>query len=206
MFFNVNNQNINESSNSSILNLVDPADFIINTWSNFLAFSEHLQINSKDNEIMGVGFTHNKKVEDNVHIGYHLFQINDRLFAVTGETIEKNVASQDQELFFHKVCELRKNLLDSINFKKKNRENNSYFTLLDSGIPVDIKGYAYEDSDKLLITRAGKGNIELFINASVSGYNYHLCLTIHENIHSVAKTIAREKLLDERIRNLKSNK
>lgn len=202
MFFNISHQSY-EPTETKPINIVDPSDMIIKSWSNFLSFSSELDELSLIHNITRFGFTHNSRTEDKLHMGFHFIEVDNRVFGFCGESLDDKYLNKNSPIFFHKVVELRPDILVSENFKRFGSSNNSYITTLEAPVPVDLKGFAYEDSDKLLITKAGRGNIDLFLSYTVDGKNYHLVTQVNQSIEQAAKTIAREILLEQRIQNLK---
>lgn len=182
-----------------------PESFIIKSWDNFEEFSSHFNSLAESFTLKGVGFTHNIPEEGEILSGYQIFNTNVGVFAFVGESLDQKQVTKESDIFFTSIVELSPSIFTSMIFKTMSFKNNSIFSPLDCEVPIELKEYLYNDEEKILISKAGRGNIDLFCSYVLNGNSYLIKTVIHQNLHTVSKNLAMNKLLEERINNLKNN-
>lgn len=136
-------------------------------------------------------------------LGYYIFRINDRIFAFCGES-PNGSAEEGSTLSFKYIIEFNEDILSSSLFEPSayNGSKNHY-TKFDADLTVDAKIYLYEDEEKLLITKNGKGNIDLYCSYQIINKSNDLICKVYPAAFAAAKQLALNKVLEQRIKNLK---
>lgn len=184
-------------------NTQSPEQYIIKQWKSLYEFSQYFNNLDGSCELYGFGFSHNIS-DDDLLMGYHFFKSSKGIFGFSGEFMDQKSTNPDSDIFFYTVVEFSEELFNTNLFKTTSFKNHSFYESLDCGVPIELKDYIYQDEERIFISKAGKGNIDLFISYILSGSSYVISTKIHPNLKVVAKQLSVNKLLEERIKNLKS--
>ncbi len=178
--------------------------YIKQEWIGLSPFTDSLK-SEEDVLLIGYGFfNHQTTGQFAEKISYHLLKMNDRLFGFCCNGKDGEEPSEGSNLIFKYINEFDNDLLNSSFFTHNSfRENKNYYKNFESELPVENKLYQYQDEEKLLISKEGIGNIDLYISYQVKNITNEFTVKIQPNVFSTAKHLAMKKLLDERIKNLK---
>lgn len=137
------------------------------------------------------------------NLGYYVVRVNERIFAFCGES-QEGYAEDGSTLYFKYIVEFNESILNSSLFESSpySSQTNSY-NKFDAELDVEIKIYLYDDEEKLLITKKGKGNIDLYCSYQVKNNTNELCCKVYPAAFTAAKQLALNKVLEQRIKNLK---
>lgn len=168
---------------------------ILEEWSTFFSFQEKLEEEKLDNKeliLQGYGFVNEvMNSQFKSFLGYHLLQINNKLFAFYGESFNSNKPSENENLKFRGIVELNINNIP-----------NQHLKILEAPLPISSKFYQYTNEDKILISKEGVRNIDLYISYHLNYLNKEFIIKIHPSVFSVSKHLAMINKLDNRINNL----
>lgn len=87
-----------------------------------------------------------------------------------------------------------------------NNENSSQFNDFKIELIVDTKLYDYQNDTKILISKAGDKNIDLYFSMVINKADRISQVKINSHIKSIVKRMQLEKVLSERIENIKKNR
>lgn len=182
-------------------------NYIISKWTDFDLFcNDFLSINQETN-LLGFGFIYNKDSSvndsDSIKIAYHLVVCSDYIIGFCGESIDGLDPNESTPLFFHEIVLFDKKILSDGIFNRNSFSNRSKISNLDCELNVEIKPYIYEDEKRIFISKAGRGNIDLFASYILDGQEYHITPTIQQSVYSSSKQALVNKMLEDRIKNIK---
>ncbi len=180
------------------------SQYIKQEWIGLPIFVDSIKEES-DILLIGYGFlSHKIKGQFEEKIGYHLLKMNDRLFGFCCNGKEGKEPTEGSSLILKYINEFDNDLINSDFFAVDSfRENKNYFKNFEAELEVENKLYQYQDEEKLLISKRGLGNIDLYMSYQVKNITNEFSVKIQPNVFSTAKHLAMKKLLDERIKNLK---
>jgi hypothetical protein len=181
----------------------DIKKYIKEQWVSLSQFYERLDAD----ELLllkGYGFIQREEQgQFNSNLGYYIVRINDRIFGFCGESL--NGQAQDGEtLYFKYIVEFNESILNSSLFESSTYSGSrNVYSKFDAELTVEAKIYLYEDEEKLLITKKGQGNIDLYCSYQVKNHTNELVCKVYPAVFSAAKQLALNKVLEQRIQNLK---
>jgi hypothetical protein len=181
----------------------DIKKYIKEQWVSLSQFYE--KIEADDSMLLkGYGFIQREEQgQFNLNLGYYIVRLNDRVFGFCGENL--NGQAQDgATLYFKYIVEFNENILNSALFEPSPySESRNLYSKFDAELSVEAKIYLYEDEEKLLITKKGKGNIDLYCSYQVKNHTNELICKVYPAVFNAAKQLALNKVLEQRIQNMK---
>jgi hypothetical protein len=183
---------------------LDLKKYIKEEWVSLSQFYDKLRV-EKELLLKGYGFFEREVIGQFVeHWGYHLVKINDRVFAFCGESFTQNSADESQPLSFKRIIEFDEKLLSSSLFEgSQYTGNKSNYNKFDAELNVEAKIYLYQEEEKLLISKKGEGNIDLYCSYQVKNNTNELICKVYPAAFTAAKHLAMNKILDQRIKQMK---
>lgn len=158
--------------------------------------------------LQGIGFcTYEIKGQFNDLKGYHILVLNNEVFGFVGSAInDVRPINSKSELTFSKIVKFDSKLLNSNIFEDLRFSGNS-LDYLEASIAVDGKIYEYEDEDKIIFSKKGEGNIDMF--ATYSYFHKTNILKTHIQSHSIqvaGRQQAIMNMLDKNVSTLQASK
>lgn len=139
--------------------------------------------------------------------GYHILVLNNEVFGFVGSSINPNmVLNAKSNMLFSKVVKFDSKLLNSSVFEDMRFPGNT-LDYLEASIAVDGKLYEYEDEDKIIFSKKGAGNIDMF--ATYSYFHKTNLLKTYIQSHSIqaaGRQQAMMNMLDKNVSDLQANK
>ncbi len=182
----------------------DIKKYVKEQWVSLSQFYEKLSL---DGQLLlkGYGFfEHREQKQFEEQVGYHLVRINNRVFGFCGENLKGGVAEEGTTLSFKNITEFHENILTSALFEASQYTGNkNNFNKFDAELIIEAKIYLYEDEEKLLLTKKGQGNIDLYCSYQVKNNSNELICKVYPTAFTAAKHLAMNKVLEQRIQNLK---
>lgn len=159
----------------------------------------------KTAKLVGYGFFYTYDGEK--YHNYNLFKFKNFLIAFyTTSNFKVNISSsakfQNMLLLSNDILNLSY-LFDS---GSSNNENGIQYNDFKIELLVDIKLYNYENDTKILISKAGEKHIDLYFSMVINKIDRISHVKINSHIKSIVKRMQLEKVLSERIENIKKNK
>jgi hypothetical protein len=177
--------------------------YIKEQWVSLSQFYDKLSVN-EPLFLKGYGFLQKEEQgQFTENLGYYILTINDRIFAFCGESLNGQT-EEGSILSFKYIIEFNESILNSSLFEPSaHTGSKNHFTKFDAELTVDAKIYLYEDEEKLLITKNGKGNIDLYCSYQIINQSNNLICKVYPAAFAAAKQLALNKVLEQRIKNLK---
>lgn len=182
----------------------DISQYVKEQWVTISQFCEKL-LESSPLLLRGYGFAKYQQngqfIED---LGYHFVKINDRIFGFCGESKTSGDYNENTILSFRYINEfdpaiLTSNIFESNQFKS----NSNYYRNFEAELLIDAKVYTYQDEEKLLLSKKGQGNIDLYCSYQIKNISNEFLVKVYPAAFTAAKHLAMKKMLDERVKNLK---
>jgi hypothetical protein len=182
---------------------IDINKFIKEEWISLLHFSEMLD--EEDYLVyQGYGFfSYRNQSQFDEFLGYYLLKITDKLFAFVGESYSDKKVEENEPIKFKKVIELDEKLLATNLFESTHGNSSNYYKNFEAELIIDAKVYQYSDEDKILLTKKGQGNIDLYASYQVKNENNELAIKIQQSAFTTARHLAMTQVLEKRIQNMK---
>lgn len=183
---------------------IDLKKYTIQQWVSVSQFYEKLQ---EEGSLLLRGhgfFSYEVTGQFTEFLGCHLLQVNDRLFGFFGESRGDDKADENSSLSFKNITEFNSNILTSQIFQTSqySSSKNSY-SKFDADLDIEAKLYLYEDEEKLLLSKKGQGNIDLYCCYQVKNNTNELFCKVYPTAFTASKHLAMSKILDQRIKELK---
>lgn len=183
---------------------LDIKKYIKDEWVSIPQFYDKLRV-EKTLNLKGYGFIEKEVTSQfSEFLGYHIIRINDRLFGFCGKSLNGSNPEENSILFFKNITEFKIDFLNSALFEESQyKENSNRYIKFDADLTIEAKIYLYEDEEKLLLSKKGQGNIDLYCSYQVENKSNELICKIYPAAFSAAKYLAMNKILDERIQSIK---
>lgn len=144
--------------------------------------------------------------------GYHILIINNEVFGFVGTSANQSSTSKNlipnskEEMAFCKIVKFDPKLLTS-NIFEDIRSPGNKLEYLDASLAIDGKLYEYEHEDKLIFSKKGDGNIDMYTTYSYYPKTNLLRAYIQsQSMHMSAKQQAMMNFLDKKVNNLQASK
>lgn len=134
--------------------------------------------------------------------GYHILIMNNEAFGFVGTNIDntKRKPLISDKLNFTKIAKFDNKLLASGIFE--GYANGSKLEYLEASLAIDGKLYEYEKEDKLILSKRGEGNIDMFATYTIYKTGELTAYIQKKSIVNAARQQAMANTLDERIQSL----
>lgn len=181
----------------------DIKKYIKEQWVSLSQFYDKLSID-EPLFLKGYGFLQKEEQgQFTENLGYYIVRINDRIFAFCGESLN-GPAEEGANLSFKYIVEFNESIIHSSLFEPSSYTGaKNHYSKFDAELTVDAKIYLYEDEEKLLITKNGKGNIDLYCSYQIINQSNELICKVYPAAFTAAKQLALNKVLEQRIQNMK---
>lgn len=166
---------------------------------NYLEF-KYIFLDYSEIQLKGFGFFY---INDEVNKGYeafHVFFVNNSLFAVSGHSLDKPRANSKIRLknFYlldHKI------LKDPMYFNGSLEEGFNFYNSLGINLKVDFKFYEYENETRLVISKSGDTNINLYFAVVIKNdLPQEFTVKVNPSVLEDSKHLKMIKILDERLK------
>lgn len=150
--------------------------------------------------LQGFAFcTQEAKGQFREHRGYHILIMNNETFGFVGTLPGNNMKapSVNDKLSFSKIVKFDKNILTSNIFEGYGKAGKLEY--LEASLAVDGKLYEYEKEDKLILSKRGAGNIDMFATYTIFKDGDFSAYIQRNSLSNAARQQAMENTLDERI-------
>lgn len=163
--------------------------------------------------LQGYGFcTYEIQGQFKEYRGYHIIVMNNEVFGFVGtapasnNTIKTVMPNPRENMIFSKIVKFDAKLLTS-NIFEDIRYSGNNLEYLDASIAIDGKLYEYEDENRIIFSKKGEGNIDMFATYSYYSKTNMLRAYIQaQSMQMCAKQQAMMNFLDKKISNLQAIK
>lgn len=164
-----------------------------NEWGSLFAFCEEMSDIYQDIKFVGNGFLQ-KHQGDQFYdfLGGYILGLNDKYYIILGE--DTGAISENSWFKFKSIIEVDQLF---INAEVINVPNNSY-AKFDSELIVELKHYQYQEEERIMISKKGIGNIDLYASYSIKNKDRLLNGKVYPAAAVAAKNQLMTNMLNER--------
>lgn len=183
----------------------DITKYIKEEWVSLSQVYEKILESNSTLFLKGYGFINHEKSSQFIEfLGYYLIHINGNIFGFCGESIKGETLKENELMNFKSVVEFDASILkSSILMGNQFKSSQNYYKKFDADLLIEAKIYQYHDEEKLLLSKAGQGNIDLYCSYQIKNNTNEFVCKIHPSAFSTAKYLAMSQILEERIQNMK---
>jgi hypothetical protein len=171
---------------------------IKNEWGSLFAFCEEINDIYSDIKFVGHGFlqkTQNEQFFD--FLAGYIIGLNDKYYIILGE--DSSPISENGWFKFKSVIEIDKDFLNS----QVLSDPTSQYNIFESELLVELKHYQYQEEERIMISKKGIGNIDLYASFSVKNGGKLLNGKIYPAAATAAKNQLMTNMLNERFSSVK---
>lgn len=181
-------------------NLFDIKNHLKNEWGSLFTFCEEINEINEEVKFIGHGFF-NKKQENQFFdfLGGYILALNDKYYIILGE--ENNIISENNWFKFQSIIEVDKEFISSYVINSTNNK----FSKFETELIVEIKHYQYKEEEKIMISKKGIGNIDLYASYSIKNKDKLLNGKVYPSANVAAKNQLMTKVINERFSNIKKS-
>ncbi len=186
---------------------LDISTYIKEEWASMPEFCDKLN-ESAELLLQGYGFAQYEQDgqdgKEAEQLAFHIVRINDRMFGFCGDTNNLQDVNENSGLNYKKIVEFDNSVLSSSLFEANQfRFSKNLYKRFDAELVIEAKLYSYNDEQRILISKKGQGNIDLYFAYSIKNKTNELFGKVYPSVFNAVKHLAMKKLLDERINNRK---
>lgn len=171
---------------------------IKNEWASLFTFCEEMNDIHQEIKFLGNGFLQKKQTDQFYDfLGGYILGLNDTYYIILGE--DNNPPTENVWFKFKSIIEVDKNFINS---HILNMTNNSY-AKFESDLIVELKHYQYQEEERLMISKKGIGNIDLYASYSIKNKDKLLNGKVYPAAAVAAKNQLMTNLLNERFSSVK---
>lgn len=181
--------------------------YIEKQWENLQIFLQEMDL-KKQHFLSSNGFySYIEKGQFSKSLGLFFFTIDSQIIGFLCSSLAENLqlAKEYDEMKLEKIFLFKSNIKQSIIFEEnqfKSRSSN-YYHNFDVDLPVEIQFFDYEKEQKILFSKPGEGNINLYFSFLYNKNNQVFKTTKTESLKKEIKNLYMVKVLDERMSLLK---
>lgn len=171
---------------------------IKNEWGSLFAFCEEMNDIHPEVRFLGNGFLQKKQVDQFYDfLSGYILELNNSFYIILGE--DNTPSSENSWFKFKSIVEVDKLF---INTEVLTLANNSY-SKFESELIVELKHYQYQEEERLMISKKGIGNIDLYASYSIKNKEKLLNGKVYPAAAVAAKNQLMTNLLNERFSSVK---
>ncbi len=178
----------------------DVTTAIKNEWGSLFAFCEEVNDLYTEIKFVGHGFlqkTQNEQFFD--FLGGYIIGLNDKYYIILGEDVSP--ISENGWFKFKSVIEVNQDFIKS---QVISDPTNNY-SKFETDLIVEIKHYQYQEEERIMISKKGIGNIDLYASFSVKNSGKLLNGKIYPAATTAAKNQLMTNMLNERFSSVKKS-
>jgi hypothetical protein len=184
--------------------------YIEKQWENFEFFLQDIQAENGENFLSANGFhAYIEKEQFSKSMGIFFFNLNEKYFAFFCSSLqgELNLLKESDEMKLEKIILLKPSVKQSVIFENNQfaARSSNYYHNYDVNLPIDIQFFNYDKEQKILFSKPGLGNINLYFSFVVEKMNQKFRITKTESLNQEIKNLYLSKILDERMLQLKKS-
>lgn len=173
-------------------------DYVIEV-QNYLEF-KYLCLDWSEIQLKGFGFFYIYDEPSKLYEAFHIYSVNNTLFAVSGTMKEKPRANSKIQLKNFYILD-SKILKDPVYFNGSMEEGFNFYNALGINLNVDFKFYEYENETRLVISKSGDTNINLYFAIVIKNdLPQDLTVKVNPSVMEDSKHLKMIKILDERLK------
>lgn len=184
--------------------------YIEKQWENFESFLQEAQEENGENFLSENGFyAYIEQEQFSKSMGLFFFNLNKKYFAFLCSSLQEdsNLLKESDEMKLEKIILLKPSVQQTIVFENNQfmARSSNYYHNYDVNLPIDIQFFNYEKEQKILFSKPGLGNINLYFSFLIEKINQKFKITKTESLKQEIKNLYLSKILDERMLQLKKS-